>query len=280
MIRKARQEFMRLLPLRTAVTIEFLYFHRRLPRLDHPQTFCEKIAHRKLHDRDPRMPRLADKILAKEDVAEVLGPEWLIPTIWSGERLPPRAERNWPIPYVLKANHGSNFNYFVLSEEDQDWDRIEQKAEQWLKGGYGRDEFEWIYTQIRPGLLVEPFVGTRGVAPPDYKFFVFGGRTVYIQVDLGRLQKHRQLFYDVNWQRQKIEYICPWTDEEVPPPRSLAKMIETANKLGAAFPFVRVDLYEIEGKPYFGEMTFYPNSGRFVFKPESTELMLGQLWPD
>lgn len=280
MMERARRKFIQVLPLRTAVTLEFLYFHRRLPRLDHPRTFCERIAQRKLRDRDPRLPRLADKILVKDYVADMLGREWLIPTRWSGDRLPPRSERNWPIPYVLKANHGSNWNYFVLSQADEDWDAIERKAERWLEDVYGRNELEWIYTQIQPGLLVEPFMGTDGVAPPDYKFYVFGGRTVYIQVDLGRMQTHRQLFYDVNWKRQKFEYICPWTDEEVAPPESLAMMIEGANRLGADFPFVRVDLYEIGGKPFFGELTFYPNSGRFAFKPESAELELGQLWPN
>jgi hypothetical protein len=260
--------------------MEFLIYHRRLARLDHPETFCEKIAKRKLSDRNALMPRLADKILAKEYVADLLGTEWVIPTLWSGYHLPPRAERNWATPYVLKASHGSGWNYFVLSPSQQDWDAIEAEAEHWLSTLYGRSEMEWLYTQIKPGLLVEPFVGIGDVAPPDYKLFVFGGRTVYIQVDLGRLQTHRQLFYDVNWKRQKWEYLCPWTEEEVAPPVSLAAMIGAANKLGAEFPFVRVDLYEIAGKPYFGEMTFYPNSGRFAFKPESAELLLGELWQE
>jgi TupA-like ATPgrasp len=279
-VRQMRREFVRRLPLRSALTLEFLYFHHRFPRLDHPRTFCEKIAHRKLFDRNPLMPELSDKILAKEYVARELGPEWVIPNVWSGERLPPRAERCWQIPYVLKANHGSAWNYFVLSEADQDWDAIEARAAEWLNMTYGRHAVEWLYTQIKPRLLVEPFVGMRGVAPADYKFFVFGGRTIYIQVDLGRLQTHRQLFYDVHWKRQRFEYMCPWTEEEVEPPQSLGAMIEAANHLGAPFPFARVDLYELDGKPRFGEMTFYPNSGRYAFKPESAELELGDLWPE
>lgn len=279
-VRQLRRELVRLLPLRAAVTIEFLYFHHRFPRLAHPRTFCEKIAQRKLYDRNALMPQLADKVLAKEYIARELGPEWVIPNLWSGERLPPREERNWPIPYVLKANHGSAWNYFVLSEAEQDWEAMEERAAAWMNATYGQHALEWLYTQIHPGLIVEPFLGRNGVAPADYKLFVFGGRTVYIQVDLGRLQTHRQLFYDVNWKRQRFEYMCPWTDEEVDRPQSLATMIEAANQLGAPFPFARVDLYEIDGQPRFGEMTFYPNSGRYAFRPESAELALGQLWPD
>jgi hypothetical protein len=279
-VRNLRNRLMQVLPRRTAITLEFLLYHRRLPRLDHPRTFCEKVARRKLYDHDPRLPVMADKIRAKEEVIRILGEEWVIPTIWSGVRLPPRSERNWPLPYVIKASHGSGWNIFVLSKEDEDWDRIEAQTQRWLSGVYGQHAREWLYTQMKPGLIVEPFLGTGEVAPPDYKFFVFGGKTFYVQVDLGRMQNHRQLFYDVNWKRQGIEFRCPWSDEEAAPPQSLHRMIDAANKLGAGFPFVRVDLYEIDGRPLFGEITFYPNSGLFEFKPKSAELLLGQLWPD
>jgi hypothetical protein len=112
-------------------------------------------------------------------------------------------------------------------------DRIEASAQRWLNSTHARHAHEWLYTRVQPGLLVEPFMGVAGVAPPDYKFLVFDGRTAYIQVDLGRMQTHRQLFYDTDWNRQKFEYLCPWTNEEVPPPRSLPQMIAAANLLGA-----------------------------------------------
>ncbi len=278
--RGVRNKVLETLPLRSAIQLEFFLYHHRLPDLEHPRTFSEKIARRKLEDRDARMPVMADKILAKEYVRRVLGAEWVIPTLWSGDRLPPRSARRWPIPYVLKASHGSGWNYFVLSEADQNWDAMEEKANGWVSTVHARRAHEWLYEQMKPGLLVEPYLGTGAVAPADYKFLVFGGRAAYIQVDLGRRQTHRQLFYDVNWKRQKIEYLCPWTDEQVARPKSLARMIEAANLLGADFPFVRVDLYEIDEQPRFGEMTFYPNSGQFPFKPESVELEFGRLWPD
>jgi hypothetical protein len=280
LVRNMRDAVIQRLPLRTAISLEFFMYHGRFPRLDRPQTFNEKIASRKLYDRDSRLPRLADKLLVKDYVAEKLGKEWVIPTLWSGDRLPSRNERHWPVPYVLKARHGSGWNFFVRSEEEQDWTVMEEVAQEWLGKAYGRPSREWLYTQIRPGLLVEPYLGTGEIAPPDYKFYVFGGRTAYIQVDLGRMQIHRQLFYDLNWRRQRFEYVCPWTDEEVSPPACLRAMIEGANLLGSALPFVRVDMYVVKDKPLFGEMTFYPNSGRFAFKPRSAEMELGRLWPE
>lgn len=237
--------------------------------------------HRRLYDRDPRLPSLTDKVQLKEHVTGVLGEGWVIPNIWVGEKLPPRVERKWPIPYVLKASHGSGWNIFVCHPQNQNWDHIEAAAEQWLGRDYGQETREWAYTQIGPRrLLVEPFMGVGPVAPPDYKLFVFNGRSALVQVDLGRLQTHRQFFYDTNWNRKTFCYVCAFSPEEVEPPQSLAKMIWAAERLAADFPFVRVDFYEIAGKPYVGELTFYPNAGQIPFKPESIDQELGSLWPD
>jgi TupA-like ATPgrasp len=272
---------LRRLPLAVAVRLEFLLCHHRFAKLKRPRTFNEKIMHRRLYDRDPRLGSLSDKVQVKEYATRVLGEGWVIPNIWVGEKLPPRSQRNWPIPYVLKASHGSGWNVFVCCPQDQDWDHIETAAEQWLRRDYGQETREWAYTQIKSRrLLVEPFMGTGGVAPPDYKLFVFNGRTAFVQVDLGRLQTHRQFFYDTNWKRKTFCYVCPFSPEEVEPPQSLAKMVWAAERLAANFPFVRVDFYEITGRPYLGELTFYPNCGQIPFKPESVDQELGRLWPD
>jgi TupA-like ATPgrasp len=272
---------LRRLPVPLSVRLEFLLFHRRLGKFKQPRTFNEKIMHRKLYDRDPRLAALCDKVQVKDYAAKVLGEGWVIPNIWAGEELPPRSNRNWPIPYVLKASHGSGWNIFVRSPQDEDWDKIEPTAEEWLRRDFGREMREWSYTQIKPRrLLVEPFMGIGETAPPDYKLFVFGGHTALVQVDLDRLQTHRQFFYDTNWRKQAVHYAASFDPGEVEPPQSLEKMIWAAERLAADFSFVRVDFYEIEGKPYLGELTFYPNSGQIPFKPPSVEQELGTLWPD
>lgn len=269
------------LPVRPAIVLEFLVSHHRLPHLHPPVTFCEKIVRRKMVDRDPRLPRLQDKILVKEYAARLLGNDWVVPNLWTGERLPPRSERDWPIPFVIKANHGCGWNYFVRSENELDWDRIETLAEQWMRSVFGRHLREWHYAQIQPRLLVEPFMGCGEAAPPDYKFHVFDGRTAFIQVDLDRLQNHRQLFYDPQWTRLPYWYACPRYDEvEARPPASLAEMMCGAEALASGFAYLRVDLYEIHGKPKLGELTFCPGAGRIPFKPASAEYELGRLWPD
>lgn len=279
-LRWLRDMVLQRLPLKTSIRLEFLCFHGRLPRLNPPITFSEKVVYRKMTDRDPRMSQLQDKILAKEHVARTLGEDWIIPNLWTGDRLPPRSERNWPIPFVIKANHGSAWNCFVRSEKELDWDRIEAHARQWLKTTFGKHIHEWLYSQIKPRLLVEPFVGRNEAAPADYKFHIFGGRVAFIQVDLGRLQTHRQLFYSPDWKKLPYVYVCEYDEGELECPSCLAEMIRGAELLGKDFPYVRVDLYEIDGNPTFSEFTFYPNSGKIAFKPESIEYELGRLWPN
>ena len=251
------------------VHLTYLACHRRIARLSAPTLFTEHVQHRKLHDRNAAFPRLADKLLAKTEVAAILGREWIIPTLWHGLELPVRP--CWPLPFVLKSRHGCNHYAFVRSPE-VDWDALRRRAHRWTRGRYGYWLDEWLYSKIEPGLLIEPFVGPGGVVPIDYKLFVFGGRVAFVQVHLEREAAHRWIVLDRDWRQ-----LAPGGDAPARP-RSLPAMIEAAELLGRGFAFVRVDLYEIEGEPKFGEMTFYPGSGLLPLKPGHLDLTMGRLW--
>lgn len=256
---------------RGRITLTYLWRHRRLPRLAAPTLFTELVQHRKLHDRDPRLGRLVDKVAVKAWVAERLGPDWVIPTLWHGDDLP--AVPVWPRPFVVKSSHGCRQHAFVRTGAE-DWAAIRREARRWTRGAYGRWLDEWAYTALRPGLLVEPFVGTSGALPIDYKFFVFAGRVGFIQVHLEREHAHRWILLDRDWRRVS----APTTDADPLPPAALARMIDAAETLGRDFPFVRVDLYATVAGPRFGEMTFYPGSGLDPFAPVSLDRLLGQHW--
>ena len=266
------------LPPRQAIQLDFLLSQGRLPNLDHPKTFSEKIEARKLKDRDSRLPRLADKNKVKDYIAEKLGPAWVIPTLWSGPVLPPREQRRWPIPYVIKATHGSGQNYFVLSKEAENWPKIEAIASRWLKKKHGLPYREWLYSQIEPGVLVEPYQGDLAELPLDYKLFVFDGTVHYIQVDTGRKTNHLRAYYDRDWKCQEFAVGVPLEKNPVARPRSLSRMIEAAECIGKDFSFVRVDLYDLQDHPRFGELTFYPGSGRERFSPRDYDQIFGDLW--
>lgn len=260
-----------LLKAQLRIAITYLWRHHRLPRLARPERFTEFVQHRKLFDRDRRLPALSDKLAVKHLVADRIGADWITPTLWHGTMLP--AQPDWPVPFVVKSRHGCNQRAFVRAATD-DWQAVRRRAAGWLAKPYGLWLDEWLYTQIPRGVLVEPFIGSNGVLPLDYKLYVFGGEVACVQVHLERETRHRWMLFDRDWQRMSSRT----ADADPSPPRSLQRMIEAAQTLAQGLDFVRVDFYEIDGQPRFGEMTFYPGSGLDPFDPPELDLVLGRLW--
>ena len=260
-------------PLKLAIM--HLCRNRHVPDLENPRTFNELVQARKLHDRNPLLPLLADKVSVKEYVARRLGDEWVIPTLWHGTVLSETPD--WPLPFVLKSSHASCQCAFVRTGRE-DWPRIRRQARRWLGRSYGKLFGEWLYDEIPPRLLVEPFIGSGGTAPPDYKFFVFGGRAEFVQVDTDREHAHKRIILDRNWQRLPVELQYPTDPRDAPRPASFEAMMQAAETLSRGFDFVRVDMYEVEGKPLFGEMTFYPGSGLDRFRPAAFDALFGEYW--
>lgn len=256
---------------RLRINLTYAWRHGRLPNLDQPRSFTEHVQYRKLHDRDLRMSACADKLAVKSMVADRLGAGWVIPTLWSGTELP--TQPLWPAPFVVKARHGCNQNAFVF-DDDANWPKIRRKTQRWMKSDYGFWLDESIYRHIPRGILVEPFVGQGPVLPLDYKFYVFNGRVEYIQVHLDRAANHRWIVFDRGWRR--VSALS--SDADPPRPVNLDHMMAAAGKLGRGFDFVRVDLYEIDAVPLFGEMTFYPGSGLDRFDPVSLDWTIGAHW--
>ena len=248
-------------------------------RFDRPRTFNEKIWHRKLYERDPRMPLLIDKIEVKKFVAERLGPEWIIPTLYAGPALPPRNDRSWPLPYVIKPSHRSGAILFIRCGRDINWPYIEATCAEWTSDKYGQAEREWGYSQVPPRVLVEPYIGGDSL-PPDYKFYVFDSRVHYAEILIDRESDLKSAFFDRSWNRQRLaSKNLPEIEGDIPPPASLDRMIAAAEELGAGWPFVRIDMYEAAGVPKFGEFTFYPAGGTELFDPPEWEWVFGDLWP-
>lgn len=259
------------LPLpRARIGLTYVWRHRRLVNLRAPTRFTDLIQHRKLFDRDARMPALADKVRVKDYVARVLGSEWVIPTLWHGTRLPERYA--WERPFVIKSRHGCNQTAFVR-DGSEDWDAIRSQAARWSKRRYGYWLDEWLYAHVPRGLIVERFIGDCGTLPVDYKLFVFGGRVEYIQVHLGREHRHRWVVFDRDW-----GCVSQPSDDAPRPPASLAAMIAGAEALARPFDFVRADFYEAGGRPLFGEMTFYPGSGLTPVEPAALDFAMGAHW--
>ena len=254
---------------RLRIALTYFYRHRRLPNLASPTLFTELIQLRKLRDRDPRMPAMADKVAVKPLVSAQLGREWVIPLLWSGTELPP--DSRWKGPVVVKSRHGCNQNVFV-GGDGSGWQAAASASTRWMQHGYGRWLDEWLYAHIPRGLLIEPTIGTGRDPPVDYKFYVFGGQVTHVQVHLDRARNHRWFVHDTAW--RAIANNAP----QIPRPTALPAMIAAAEVLAKGFDFARVDFYQPGQQPLFGEICFYPGSGLDPFDPPELDAMLGKLW--
>lgn len=265
---------------RARIGLTYVWRHRRLVNLHAPARFTDLVQHRKMFDRDARMPALADKVRVKDHVARVLGPEWVIPTLWHGTVLPERYD--WHRPFVVKSRHGCNQNAFVR-DGTEDWQAIRGAALRWSRRRYGAWLDEWLYAHVPRGLIVERFIGDGAALPIDYKLFVFGGRVQYVQVHLGREHRHRWIVFDRDWRQVSKAGVSKAgssdSASDVPsPPATLPAMIAAAEELARSFDFVRVDFYEAQGRSLFGEMTFYPGSGLHRIEPASLDFAMGAHW--
>lgn len=258
---------------KASIFVQFLRQHKRLPQFRSPLGFSDKIQARKLGENDPRFVMWSDKVLAKELAAELLGSEWIIPTLWSGTELPEVAP--WPLPFVVKANHASGWNTFV--SDLNDWEKVRKTAHSWLLKPWDEHLLERHYNRIDRQILVEPLIGDGGDLP-DYKFMVFHGHVHIIQVDTGRFTGHKRAFYDRDWQLEPFGLKYPRETRPLARPKHLDQMIAAAERLGAEFDFVRVDFYDLPEGPRFGEMTFTPGSGYERFEPPEYDEKLGRLW--
>lgn len=270
------------LPLQAQLVLQAMRSHRgrhgRWPNLLWPRTACERMQAYKIFCRDPRLPILADKLGVKDYVTTKLGAGWVIPTLWSGKSLPPMAERNWPMPFVIKVNNGCGWNIFVRSPADCDWPAIEAKCAGWMASAYGLKFGEWVYTKMDPRILIEPFISFDKTLPLDYKFWTFHGRVAFIYVITGREGDFCCTLYTRDWQRIAADMSFATNPQPIEPPASLQEMIRAAETLADDLPFVRVDFYEVDGRPLLGEMTFYPGSGLDAFHPHDFDQYVLSLW--
>ncbi|WP_010216430.1 ATP-grasp fold amidoligase family protein [Sphingomonas sp. PAMC 26621] len=259
------------LPMLLRLHLTYLWRHKRLLSLTAPRLFTELVQQRKLVDRDPRMPGLIDKLTVKRFVSDMLGPDWVTPTLWSGDILPTTPPCSYP--FVVKSRHGCKQLRVVCSQAD-DWAMVRRAAASWMRRSYGDWLDEWGYRDVPRGVLIEPFVGVAPVLPIDYKLYVFHGRVAVIQVHSDRATNHRWTVFDRRWRRLSGDGL----GEDMPPPMALDRMIEGAEALASGFDFVRIDFYDVGRVPRFGEMTFYPGSGLDPFDPFSLDVSLGQCW--
>ncbi len=273
----------------------------RLWRTRNPRTFREKVRYKMLRDHRPLVITFADKIAVREHVASVIGEDYL-PTGYA-TLADPTELQTVPLPsaFVVKPTHGSgaaivvsesapaharlptepgSWSYSYVRPEHAGRAQLARLGQGWIAQLYGQGpNREWAYGHVPRRVIVEELlVSANGGIPDDCKFFVFHGKCAFVQVDTGRFGGRTQDFFDPQWTHLPLSGGPPWADPQPAPPVRLPEMIDIAQRLGTGTDFVRVDLYDVDGRIVFGELTSYPAGGDSPFFPESFDAEFGRPW--
>lgn len=246
--------------------------------LQNPRTFNEKIQWMKLYDCTPLKTRLADKYLVRDWIREKIGDEFLIPLLGVWDNFDQIDFDLLPDQFVLKATHGCGWNLIVRDKSTFDKAAARAKFNQWMRTNYAFvSTFELQYMNIPPKIIAEKYMEELDQVY-DYKLMCFGGEVKFLWVDTDRFSGHKRAMYTTDWQRMDdmIGSFIP-LDHDVPKPKTLDKMLEVATILSQGFAHVRVDLYEVGGKLYFGEMTFTSGNGFSKFSSREFALKVGDM---
>jgi len=281
----------KLLGPKYTLTLLYLFKRHSLLSLQSPGKLSEKIIYRRLYPKKI-FSHLSDKAAVREYVKNKIGEEFLVPVYKVVEELSVKTWRELPESFIIKTNHGAGFNHIVYEKSKEDFLSLNERLNRWLKTNFSKVHFEMHYQEIKPKLVIEKLLVSKGEDIKDYKIHVFHDPltklyTCYIQIisdrNYGSSQKRLWLNEDLTVApfKQKgypqLDYSVIQNEQVC-----LKEAIVLAKKLTSNLQYCRVDFYIVKGEIYFGEMTFTPHGGNIVFEPGYWDRKLGKLftWPE
>lgn len=262
-------------------SLQFWRTHGFWPDFTCPRRFSEELWSRMLHDRNPQLTLLCDKLRVRDYVAKKSGANCLVPLLWSGEDPKQIPFATLPERYVIKTTHGCANNIFVREKARVDEVGIRLQLNQWLNFNYAEDfliGIEWGYKHVRPAIVIEEFLEQEGKVPVDFKFYCFSGRVEFLTQHFGRFVKHKTRSFDRNYAPHEFHYQFEQYEGPCERPKNFDNMVQLAETLAQGFDFMRVDLYNIDGRILFSELTPYPGGVSTRFLPGSLDYALGAKW--
>ena len=261
-----------------------LYYRMRVGRkldVNNPKTLNEKLQWLKFNYRFPLQSAVSDRLLVREYVKQKIGEQYLIPLLGKWKKYEDIDFNQLPNKFVLKCNHDSGGLVVCTDKDKLNYSIAKNKIEKSLNSNFFYIGREHQYRNIKPMILCEKFISDNGKVPMDYKIYCFNGEPDVILVCkdrfAGNTHRAKYYFYDHKW---KFIPLNKGDDNisnpEIPCPKNLDEMIEIAKELSKDFIFSRIDLYNIDGKIYFGEITLSPNSGFDADITRKTDIMFGK----
>lgn len=247
-----------------------------------PKTFNEKLQWLKLYDRNPEYIERVDKYLVRDYIKSTLGENYLIPIlgVWDD---PEQIDFNsLPDQFVLKCNHNSGLGMCICKDKSKlNLCKVKKNLKRGLKQNFYLVNREWPYKNVSRKIIAEKYMTDSNESDEftDYKFFCFNGEVDSVMVCLGRNTGDTKFyFFDREWNLKRYNKLGKAAPESfsIKKPIHMDEMFEIAKKLSKGYPFVRIDLYSTEEQVYFGEITFFPDSGFDANILDSTDLYFGE----
>ena len=262
------------------VKCQYRYITHHKLNLKNPTRYTEKLQYLRLfvYPKDKFVTKCASRDGAREYLKELGLENLLIPIYGIFDSFDEIDFSKLPDQFVMKCTHACAFNKIVLDKNSLDIDATRKQFNKWLKTNYGNKTLERHYSPIKPRIIIEKYIGELDALPVEYKIHVFNGVAKSIYVVTGRGKDIRYNNYYIDWKPFDGSQFNGWkkTDYELEKPKNWDEMVKIAEKLGGKFPFVRVDLYNINGKIYFSEMTFTPAKGTLILDDDRCDFEMGE----
>lgn len=244
--------------------------------LKNPVGINEKLNWLKLNDKKNEYTQLVDKLAVRDVISNKLGGEYLFPLLGSWDSFDEIDFDSLPEKFVLKCNHDSGSVKLITNKNDIDREELSNFFSERLKLNAFCLGREYPYKNVKPKIMAEAFMESpKGEGINDYKFFCFNGTPEIMFVATDRATDVKFDFYDMDFKHLDIVNIHEQSGKQIPKPECFEQMKKIAQKLSQGMKFVRIDLYEIDGKIYFGEYTFFHGGGFYLFNPPHWEKSLG-----
>ena len=270
---------LKFIPDKQMIKLQYYIKLKRRLNLKNPKRYTEKIQWYKLYYRNKNMPICVDKYRVRKYIREKGLEDILIKLYATYDNADEICLNNLPDSFILKTTNGSGTNIICKDKSKIDEKILKKQIANFLKQSSASAGREWAYSYVKPKIIVEQLLidkTSKDGSINDYKILCFDGKPEYIVLDVERFTNHKRNIYDTEWNDLHIASDCPCAETEYPKPDTLDDMLRIAEILCKEFPAVRVDLYSVGGKVFFGELTFFPWSGYVQYSPDSFDFEMGE----
>jgi hypothetical protein len=254
----------------------YFKYHRRVLSFRNPKTFTEKMQWAKVYGNLEDLATYVDKYEVRRYVSDTIGEQYLIPSFGVYNNAEDIDFDLLPASFVIKAVHSAGQNLIITNKKKIDYDEIRKKINQWLNSSYYKSTGEKNYKHIIPRVVIEEYIKEETGGLKDYKFYCFKGKPSFIQVISNREHNQTIDYFDLKWNDLNIRSKMYLNSKKaISKPSNLEEMVKVAELLSAKFSFVRVDLYNVRNKIYFGELTFTPANGLRPYESLKHDIWIG-----